>query len=589
VIIRKKALAAVAVVGAVALTASACGGSKGAGSASGDSAGKSSFNAAVTSTVNPSTKKGGTLNFWANQDVDSLDTTRAYYAFAWDLQRLYARTLLAYPSQPGTAGLQLTPDLAAAMPTVSADGKTYTFKLRTGLKFDDGTPVTSKDVKYGIERDFAQDVLPGGPVYLQTILDEGQKYPGPYKDTDPNKLGLKSVETPDDQTIVFHLAAPSSDFNYYLAMGAASPVEKAKDTGANYQKAPGSTGPYKIASYVPNQSIKFVRNPNWDPSTDPIRKALPDAINVTITTNADDLDSRLLAGTADLDIGQVGVQTAAQAKVLTSSTLKAYSDDAPNGFIRYVAMDTKVAPFDNVHCRKAVEYAANETDLQTARGGPTAGTIATNMLPPNILGHDNYDPYNLAAGKAQDDKAKQELALCGKPNGFNATVAARNNKPKEVKTAEALQASLKAVGINLTIDEYDGAQSSSVIGAPSVVHKKNYGMMVFGWGADYPTASGFLSVLIDGRQILPDGNNNLTEVNDPQINALIDKATAATDPKAAADDYTQINHMIMDQALYLPVVYDQALNYRNPRLTNVVFLQALGMVDFQALGTSDGK
>ncbi|WP_042369254.1 ABC transporter substrate-binding protein [Streptacidiphilus neutrinimicus] len=587
-IIRNRALAAVAVVGAVALTASACGGSKGTGSSS-DAAGKSSFNAAVTSIVNPSAKKGGTLQFWANQDVDSLDPTRAYYAFAWDLQRLYARTLLTYPSQPGTAGLQLSPDLASAMPTISNGGKTYTFKLRTGLKFSDGAPLTSKDVKYGIERDFAQDVLPGGPVYLQQILDQGQKYPGPYKDTDPNKMGLKSVQTPDPQTIVFNLASPNSDFEYYLAMGASTPVEAAKDTGANYQKAPLATGPYMIQSYTPNQAIKFVRNPNWDPSTDPIRKALPDAIDVTITTNADDLDSRLLAGTADLDIGQVGVQTAAQAKILTNPQLKANTDDAPNGFIRYIAMDTKVAPFNNVHCRKAVEYAANPTDLQTARGGPTAGAIATNMLPPNILGHDSYDPYNLAAGKAQVDKAKQELALCGQPNGFSTTIAARNNKPKEVKTAEALQASLKAVGINLTIDQYDGAQSSSVIGAPSVVHKKGYGLMVFGWGADYPTASGFLSMLVDGRQILADGNNNLSEINDPQINSLIDKAAAETDPKAAAADYTQINHMVMDQALYVPVVYDQALNYRNPRLTNVVFLQALGMIDFAALGTSDGK
>nr|WP_134005713.1 ABC transporter substrate-binding protein [Streptomyces sp. 846.5] len=569
----------------------ACGGSSkpSGGSSSGTGSTKSSFNAAVTSVLNPSTKKGGTLNLWASQDADSWDPVRAYYAFAWDMQRLYTRTLVAYPSATGTAGLKLTPDIASAMPTISADGKTYTFKLKSGIKFDDGTPVTSKDIKYGIERGFAQDILPGGPYYLPTILDEGQKYPGPYKDTDPNKLGLKSVQTPDDSTIVFNLKAPSADFLSYLAMGSAAPVEKSKDTGATYQQHPGSTGPYKIDSYSPNKSVTFVRNPNWDPSTDTIRKALPDKINVTITTNADDLDSRLLAGTADLDIGQVGVQTAAQAKVLTNPTLKAYTDDAPNGFIRYISMQTKVAPFDNVHCRKAVEYAVNGTDLQTARGGPVAGALATNMLPPNILGHDSYDPYNLAAGKPQIDKAKAELALCGKPNGFTTTVAVRNNKPKEVKEGEALQAALKNVGITVNIDQYDGAQSSSVIGAPANVHKKGYGLIVFGWGADFPTASGFLGVLIDGRQILPAGNNNYSEINDPAINALIDDAAKQTDPAASAADYTKINHMVMDQALYIPVVYDQALNYRNPRLTNVVFEQAFGMIDFQALGVSDGK
>ncbi|MEZ0068511.1 peptide/nickel transport system substrate-binding protein [Streptacidiphilus sp. MAP12-20] len=585
---RKKAVAAVGLVGVMALTA-ACGGSSKPTTGGTTGAAKSSFNGSVTQVLNPSDKKGGTLNLWANQDADSLDPAIGYYAWVWDMQRLYARTLVAYPSAPGAAGLKLQPDLATAMPTVSADGLTYTFTLKKGIKFDDGTPVTSKDIKYGIERIFAPELAGGPSAYLTGVLDQGQKYPGPYKDTDPNKLGLKSVTTPDDSTITFKLAAPSSDFLYFLSMGTASPIEKSKDTGVNYAKMPGSTGPYKISQYVPNKIIAFVRNPNWDQSTDTIRKALPDAINVNITSNADDVDSRLLAGTGDLDPGQVGVQTTAQTKILTNPALKANTDDAPNGFIRYISMQTQVAPFNNVHCRKAVEYAANSTDLQTARGGSYAGQIATNMLPPNILGHDNYDPYNLAAGKSQLDKAKSELALCGQPNGFSTTIAVRNNKPKEKKEAEALQAALAPLKINLTLDLYDGANYNAVIGSPANVHKKGYGLIVFGWGADYPTAPGFLGVLVDGRIIPASGNNNYPELNDPAINALIDDAKKQTDPNAVAADYTKINHMVMDQAVYLPVVYDQALNYRNPRLTNVVFEQAFGMLDFQALGVSDGK
>ncbi|MFC5906735.1 ABC transporter substrate-binding protein [Streptacidiphilus monticola] len=573
-------------VGVMALTA-ACGGSKNHGTSS-DSKGGSSFNAVATSIVNPSDKKGGTLNLWGSQDVDFLDTARAYYAFAWDLQGLYARTLVAYPSKPGKDGLQLQPDLAASMPTVSADGLTYTFKLKSGLKFDDGKPITSKDIKYGIERVFAQDLLPGGPTYLIDDLDEGQKYPGPYKDKSPE--GLKSVQTPDDSTIVFTLKQPNSDFLYHLAMGSASPVEQSRDTGADaYNKAPVSSGPYKVASYVPNKSIKFVRNPYWDQSTDTLRKALPDAVNVTITTNADDLDSRLLAGTADLDIGQAGVQTAAQAKILTDPKLKAYADDVPSMTIRYISIQTKVAPFDNIHCRKAVIYAANGTDLQTARGGQWAGKLATNMLPPGVLGADNYDPYNLAAGQSQIDKAKQELAACGKPNGFSTNIAVRNNRQKEVKEAEQLQAALAKVGIKLNLYQYDGAQSASTVGAPAVMHQKQLGLNVFGWGADYPTAPGFLGVLVDGNQILPAGNNNYTEVNDPEIQSWIADAKKATDPNVVAADYTKINHKVMDLALYLPVVVDQSLNYYNPRLTNVTFSQALGMIDFKALGVSDGK
>jgi peptide/nickel transport system substrate-binding protein len=98
-----------------------------------------------------------------------------------------------------------------------------------------------------------------------------------------------------------------------------------------------------------------------------------------------------------------------------------------------------------------------------------------------------------------------------------------------------------------------------------------------------------LRVLIDGAQILPAGNNNYSEINDPQIQAWIADAAKATDAATAAADYTKINHRVMDLALYFPGVVEQSLNYYNPRLTNVVFSQELGMINFAALGTSDGK
>ncbi|WP_055587598.1 ABC transporter substrate-binding protein [Peterkaempfera griseoplana] len=588
---RKKALAAVGLVGALALTA-ACSGSKGSGGSSGGSGGGGgthAFNAAATSIVNPSTKKGGTLKFWSTQDVDSLDPAIGYYAFVWDLQRLYTRTLVNYPSKPGKAGLDLQPDLAEAMPTITDGGKTYTFKLKSGIKFEDGTPITSKDIKYGIERVFAQDVLPNGPIYLIDDLDQGQKYPGPYKDKDKDKLGLKSVQTPDDSTIVFKLAQANSDFLYHLAMGGGAPVEKSKDDGASYAKHPVSSGPYKVENYVANKGFDMVRNPNWDASTDKLRSALPDKITFTVTSNADDLDSRLLAGSIDIDAGQRGVQTAAQGKILTHPDLKANTVDAPAATIRYISIQTKVAPFDNINCRKAVVYAINGTDQQTARGGQWAGQLATNMLPPSIPGSDKYDPYSLAAGKPDVAKAKAALAACGKPNGFSTTIAARSTSPKDVKQAVAAQAALKTVGINASVFQYDGSQSASTVGAPDFMHSHNIGLNVFGWGSDYPTGSGFLRVLVDGRLILKSGNNNYSEINDPEINGWIDDAAKSTDPAEAAAAYTKINHKVMDQALYFPGVVEQSLNYFNPRLTNVMFSQELGMIDFSALGLSDGK
>jgi len=574
---------------ALAFAMAACGG----GSSKDDGVKKTSaaFNAGTTGIVNASDKKGGTLRFGFSSDPDSYDPTRVYYASGQNFMRsFYNRTLVTPDSKPGKDGLVLQPDMAEALPTISDDKLTYTFKLKKGLKFEDGTPITSKDVKYGIERTFAQDKLSGGPTYLIDQLDQGQKYPGPYADTDPDKLGLKSVQTPDDSTITFKLAKPFSDFPYLLVM-AAGAVPKDKDTGEKYSDHVISTGPYKFETVDPGKKITMVRNTNWDPSTDKIRKALPDRIEMTLQMQPDEIDKQLLDGTLDLDFGQTGVQQSAQAKILLDQNLKKNADDPVSGFIRYFTISTKVAPFDNIHCRKAVQYATDKVSLQTARGGAEAGgAIATNMLPPNIAGHDpNLDPFNTKSGKPQIDKAKDELKQCGKPDGFETKIAVRN-KGKEPKTAEALQQALSQVGIKASIDQGDASlYFRSTIGSPDNVHAKGYGIMTAGWGADFPTGTGFLQVLVDGRKIQPSGNNNYAELNDPEINGLIDKAMAEADPKKAADIWGQINAKVMDTGTQLPFVYDRALNYRNPRMTNVYVYSYFGEWDFASLGLSDGK
>ncbi|HKS98272.1 MAG TPA: ABC transporter substrate-binding protein [Rugosimonospora sp.] len=575
---------------ALALLAAACS-SKSTTSTSpstGTGGGAAAFNAAVTGIVNPSTKKGGTLKLVTDADADSYDGARFYYAWMFDFSRLYLRTLVTNAVGPGQASLKLTNDLASSQ-DISADGLTYTYKLKDGIKFEDGTPITSKDVKYGIERVFAQDVLPGGPTYLPGVLDEGQKYPGPYKDTDPNKLGLKSVTTPDDKTIVFKLATPDADFPYLLAMGGASPVPVAKDTGAKYTNHPVASGPYMFKSYQPGKSLVLTRNPNWDPATDTVRKALPDEIDLTVITDDDEKDNQLLDGTADLDVDQVGVQSAAQAKILLNPDLKKNADNPTTGFTRYFSINTQVAPFTNIDCRKAVQYAADKVALQTARGGPVAGgEVAPSMFPQNNPAYDaTLTPYTGTAGTPDITKAKAALTACGQPNGFK-TVIATQSTSKGQKVAQALQQALAKVGITATIDATDPANYySATIGTPSNVHKKGYGIMAAGWGADYPTPAGFLQVLVDGRRIQQaGGNTNTAELNDPQINSLIDQATKETDLTKVADLWKQVDKLVMDSATYLPYVFDKALNWRGSRLTNVYVASYVGMVDFQSLGVS---
>ncbi|GAA3043977.1 hypothetical protein GCM10020000_24280 [Streptomyces olivoverticillatus] len=178
---------------------------------------------------------------------------------------------------------------------ISADKKTYTFKLREGLTWEDGQPVTTQQIKYGIERTWAQDKISGGPTWLMQVLDPGKEYKGPYKDDSKDKLGLKAIDTPDEKTIVFHLPKPNGDFLQMLAMPAAGPVRQDKDTAEKYGLKPFSNGPYKWVSYTPNKGLELTRNDKWNKSSDSIRKALPDKITVKLTSNADDMDNRLIA------------------------------------------------------------------------------------------------------------------------------------------------------------------------------------------------------------------------------------------------------------------------------------------------------
>ncbi|GGQ44885.1 ABC transporter substrate-binding protein [Streptomyces mutabilis] len=589
---RKQALAAAAVVAAL-LTTAACGGG-GDDSNGGSKNGAPGFDAANNKVAQASAaKKGGTLKFASTQDADSWDTTRGYYGFMWNFSRYYSRQLVTNKTEPGKAGAEVTPDLATGLAKVSDDGKTYTYTLRDGITWEDGKPITSKDVKYGIERVWAQDVLSGGPTYLKEVLDPKDEYQGPYKDKSKDKLGLKAIETPDDKTIVFHLPEPNSDFEEMLALTSASPVRQDKDTKSKYGLRPFSSGPYKFESYNPGKDLTLVRNTEWKQESDPVRKAYPDKITIKFFSNANDLDARLVAGDYDLDLAQTGLSP--QGRTTALKEHKENLDNPVSGYIRYATFAQNVKPFDNIHCRKAMLFGADHVSLQTARGGPVAGgDIGTNMLPPSVPGSEGqkYDPYGMAGEnkKGNVEKAKEELKACGKPDGFKSKIAVRNNKPVEVATAESMQASLKKVGIDLEIEQYDGSQYASVVGSPSNVAKKGYGVIIMGWGPDFPSVQGYGLPLWHSDYILESANNNFALIKDKEIDGLFADYLTELDDAGKAKIATEINHKVMEGAYYLPFVFEKFINWRSDNLANVYTTDGYsGMYDFVNLGLKNPK
>ena len=270
--------------------------------------------AGVTGVRAPSSAAGGTLRV-VSGPIDSLDPQRSYSPGVWNLMRLYVRTLVTYDPTPGRTG-ELVPDLATDLGTTPDGGLTWTFTLKDGVAFEGGRPITSRDVKYGIERSFASDVVVGGPTYVVDLLDDpGNQYAGPYQDETPGKLGLPSIETPDDKTVVFRLRSAQPDFPYVLALPSSSPVPIEADTGADYGARPVSSGPHLIASVDPRIGIRLDRNPSWDPDTDDVRTALPDSVVVRTGLTGMERDQAILAGSADVDLTGSGVQPATTARL----------------------------------------------------------------------------------------------------------------------------------------------------------------------------------------------------------------------------------------------------------------------------------
>jgi peptide/nickel transport system substrate-binding protein len=520
-----------------------------------------------------------------SSDWDSVDTGDTYYGMSWNILRLYARSLVMFKPKPGAEGNQLTADLAETLGVASDGGKTWTYKLRAGVKFEDGTDIKCADVKYGVLRSLDKDVLVNGYTYFNDFLDLGD-YLSPYKQ--PGK-DTTAITCTDDRTIVFHLKVAFGGFDYFAMLPATAPVPQAKDTGVKYKEHVVSSGPYKFETYESGKGFTLVRNTAWDATTDPNRKALPDKYDIKLNVNADDIDQQIIAGTLDVDIAGTGVQLANLNNVLSTPDLKARADNPFIARLWYTSINPKMAPLDNIECRKAVMYAADRTGYQAAYGGAFAGgDIPTGLMPPMIPGFQpNLDPYNSApTNKGDEVKAKAALTACGKPTGFAINMAYRAERPKEKATAESLQQSLGKVGITLTLKPIATKDYFSLYaGKPSYRNDpvNGFGLMTNGWGADWNDGYGFLSQIVDSRVIRESGGSSNLSVIIPEVDTLLDKAIAEPNVTLREPIWGQIDKRVMEEAVILPGVWAKAILLRSKNTANVFVNEAFGMYDYLAI------
>ncbi|MFI6641429.1 ABC transporter substrate-binding protein [Streptomyces sp. NPDC050504] len=561
VISRRVAAASVSVV--LAAGAAACGpedsGAKSTGSADGKP------------------QRGGTLTILNSRPQEDFDPARLYTSGGGNVPSLVFRTLTTRNREDGEAGAKVVPDLATDLGKPSKNATVWTYTLKEGLKYEDGTPITSADVKYGIERSFAAE-LSGGAPYLRDWLIGGADYQGPYKD----KKGLASIEVPDARTIVFHLNKPEGEFPFLATQTQTTPVPKAKDTGTKYEQHPVSSGPYKVVKNEGDgQRLILERNPHWSAATDAERKAYPDRVDVRSGLDSAVINQRLSASqgpdaaavTTDTNLGPAEL-----AKVNGDKSLAARVGTGHFGYTNYLAFNPKVKPFDNPKVRQAISYAVDRTTVVNAAGGSSLAEAATTFLPnQKSFGHTPYDHF--PAGKSGDpEKAKQLLKEAGHPGGLTITLTHSNAQDFETspEIATALQDALKKAGITVKLQGLEENDYSDKVHSA----KDEPGLFLAHWGADWPSGGPFIAPIFDGRQIVKDGYNfNSAFLNDKAVNDEIDEINKLTDLEAAAARWGALDKKIGEQALTVPLFHPVYKRLFGKSVKNVVISNWTGVLD----------
>ncbi len=549
---------------ASSLSVAACG-SNDSGSSSSSSSG-----AASTPSTPAEGKQGGVLNqLNASGDVDYLDPGHTYYQGGYQVALSIGRTLYSYkPGDPNTA----VPDLAEGPPEIAADNKSVTVKIRKGVKF--GPPVnrevTAKDVKYAIDRTFSVNV--GGQyssAYFSAINGAPKK---PTKGVE----ALAGTTTPDDNTLKFELTrpeAPGLAAALVLPITIPVPEEFAKKFDAKspstYNTHVVASGPYMVASdadgnltgYKAGKSIKLVRNPNWDKATD-FKPAYLDEINMK--TNVSDgavAAQQVLKGTG---MSYDSNPPAAELK-LAVQQYKGQFETLPSGSYRYFPINTTIKPFDNVNVRKAILAVFDREAALKARGGKFTGEVATHFIPPGFPG---FEEAGGAEGAKVDylSNPRGDMAVAtkymkmagfasGKYDGNETFLMVGATVDPGKAQTEVAQAQLEKLGFKFKVRL---VPQDAVYTEYCQVPKKKVALCGgAAWAKDYQDAQTLLEPTFKGSLIAPDGgNNNLAQLNDPKIDAAMEKAVVLQgDERIKA--YANIDKMIVADAPVVPFDWDK--------------------------------
>jgi peptide/nickel transport system substrate-binding protein len=562
---RKRLVAAVASLAAAAFVAG-CGGDSGSGNGPSDQSSQS---------VSAKVDKGGTVYSLEQSVTQSLDPQRTYTGRdLYNMGRLFSRSLLTFPvgETDPVKGQTPIPDLATDTGQSNEDATQWSFTLKDGPVWQDGKPVTCEDLKYGMSRTFATDVITGGPNYILGYLDVPEApdgtpvYKGPY--TGEGQDAYDKAVTCDGNTITYRFKKPWPDFPLAIAsLRAFDPYRQDQDKGAKSQFLVFSDGPYMLqGEWNEDSGGTYVRNPKWDGTEDTIRQANPDSFVFSLGTEAEVIVDRLIADQGD-DKNAITSRniTPAQFPQITGSV----ADRAVNFASPY--SNYLVPNFNrvtNLKVRQALAAATDRAAYSAALGGDKSSKPSQSIVNPVTPGY-VANPDFSADGKPDIEGAKQLLQDSGEALPYPIKLTYPIGSDATDKAFAALKASYDQAGFQVTLDGLDpSGPYYDTIQKPGSDSDLIWG----GWGPDWPSVSTVIPPLFDSRINLSKASNGQDYGNykNDQLNAEIDAAAAETDLDKANQMWADIDKQLSDDVGYIPLDTTQFYFMHGSNIENYV-------------------
>lgn len=531
-------------------------------------------------------KTGGTLHVVVAARPTHFDPQRIRTPTEANLSRLITRTLTTYRATSGSRETEVVGDLATDAGRPSEANRVWEFTLKPGVKWQDGSPLTCDDVKYGIERSFVEGVFDVAQRYPRQFLrDNAVPYQGPYVEDNNGGKGLESVACPAVDSIQFTLKYPIGDFGRIVAAPVFAPVPKAADTGAKYDTKPVSSGPYRVERIEAN-AVFYARNLYWNRAGDPVRRAYPDQIVVTVSSDSERLTRRIVdsgddtwANTALLD---QDVAPGDARELTTDAELSQRVHTGPTDGVRFLAINT--TRVRSVDCRRALSQAFNRRAYRDAIGGEFAGAYATTIIPPRLRAHRDFDPLGaLAAPEGVPEAAKPILAGKSCPKSLNVAFPNRRDVRSAIST---MVEPYRAVGVEIKQRALDPDHYGDLVGSPASDHDLAY----VEWMPDWPSGAAVVPQLFDGRLIASSGasnNQNLSLMNDSGVDEAITEALTEESPERQHVLWGELDERIQASVPTIPLLYPRAVRLVGTNVRGGYVHTRFGQLDVCALGLAD--